>query len=172
MGFALAEMFSAVKLVCNEIRRPRLRIVRTENDSLLTKGDGATEETWFGFMVKNVGKRVAVNVRCQIVRIEYLDRPGDGFEVYSKGALDLYLYSGQDNSLHVRESTIVPGAEVEILLAYCGSEDILLPAVSRSLDYFEDLTAGAVEYRFCVVAFDNSNRFVPEIITIAPKRKR
>jgi hypothetical protein len=173
VGFVLAQSLNIGKIAWDEWRRPKLRIVRTKNDTLLWQNSNGVGEAWFGFKVRNIGRRVATSVRCQIVKIEFLDKGADQFGIYSTAALDLFGYTGQHKEPNVKEATIVPATEIDILLAYYDSaQDELAPKVDRLLDYFDEQTIEAVQYRFTVVAFDSSNRYVREVITIVPGRKR
>jgi hypothetical protein len=164
IGFMLAQLVNIAKLTWERLRRPKLRIRLTPNNQLLSHSTQLTsgetvQEVYYGFDIRNVGKRIATGVRFQLLKIEY--DTSDGYTEVLDTALDLSTYVGADKGPGSKEATIVPGAAVAVGLAsWRGDYDVAWPLAEGVPDYYEETCGGARTLKFKVVAFDDSGSFV------------
>lgn len=175
LGFLLAQLVNLSKIIWDSWNRPKLAIEPVgDNCLLLSHSTEASsgeriKENIFGFEVRNIGRRIATGVRAQLIKIEYRNRDWPKFADISTHAYDLALYLGAGRKSQDTRAVLIPGASVTIELAGWREDyDAVFPAVSGLPDYYEEICAGATEYRFTVVAFDDTARFVRKILTVSP----
>jgi hypothetical protein len=139
--------------------------VDTSSSCRSTAREGV-DENYYGFDVRNRGRRIATGVRFQVLKIECREPKASAFNTASDTALDLFLHTGADARRGAREATIVPGASVTVQLAWWREDrDVIIPAIDHALDCYEEGCAGAREYKFSVVAFDDRGHFVTAVAT-------
>ena len=174
LGFALAQVLNIAKLVYDSIVQPRLRIEkvggawRVLSHSTEAAHGALYKEEIFSFSVRNVGRRVATGVRCQLLKIEYRRKEWPEFADVKESAADLRTYAEGGGGEGDLVTTLIPQACAQFQVA-AWREDypVLFPSIDRTPAYYEEICSGAVEYRFTVVAIDDQARFVTEQLTIA-----
>lgn len=173
LGFLLAQLINVAKLAWDWWKRPRLDIeMPGGNCQILSHGTEVgrgdiRDEKIFGFYVRNTGRQIATGVRIQLIKIEYREKDWPEFADISDQAYSLALYRGAAHKSEDTETVLVPGASALVHLASWREDyDPIFPAVSGLPDYYEEICALAVEYRFTVVAFDDKVRYVRKVLTI------
>lgn len=171
IGFALAQVVNVAKVIINFLYAPKLRIKTTQNCRLLDhhveQGLGQRRhEIEFGFDVLNIGRRVATDVKCQLLKIEYQKR-GENFRTAVDQTFPLFQYSSANNRSEAIMVTLIPKASATFHLAsYQEDRHVIWPEIRQPLDYYEEACEGAISYWFTVVVFDKQNRFVTKVLTI------
>lgn len=173
IGFLLAQLINVARLIWEWWTRPRLVIeLPHENCQILSHGAQVGrgkiyDEKIFGFYVRNEGQRIATGVRFQLVKIEYREKEWPEFADISDQAYELTLYMGAGRKSEDTETVLVPraGALVE-LGGWREDHEAIFPSVVGLPDYYEEICAGATDFRFTVVAFDDKARFVRKVLTI------
>lgn len=174
MGFALAQVLNISKLLHDWVVQPRLRIEKVggtwrilSHSTEVVSGELCKEEI-FGFYVRNIGRRAATGVRCQLLKIEHRGRESPEFMNIDEGAANLRIYAGDSVREGELMTTLIPKASVLFQIATWRADySVAFPSIDRVPPYYEEFCAGAVEYRFTVVAIDDQARYVTEQLTIA-----
>lgn len=177
VGFLLAQFLDVAKLTYNWWRRPKLVIEEVGDGSRLlshsTQAGHAGElldEVYYGFRVKNEGKRIALGVRCQMLKMEVRHTADSEFRTVFDAATELYTYSGAGQRHGSAEATVLPGSSVIFELAYWREDtDVVVPSSENLPDYLLESGSGAVEYRFTVVAFAGPDHG-QKVFTVTPGR--
>jgi hypothetical protein len=170
IGFALAQFVNFAKLGWDWWRRPKLKIEHSETNCLLSHSTVLSsgqwvEEKYYGFDVRNTGKRVATGVQFQIVKIEH--EIEGAWEEIANTALGLSTYHGASARTSEQRMTIVPRTAVTVGLAtWRQDHDTVRPLADGIPDYYEEACAGSKAYRFTVVAFEDNGYYVNEVLTV------
>jgi hypothetical protein len=179
VGFVLAQFVSVGKFLRDIYIKPKLKIETSQSYLLLSHvaqvaGGEMAGEKYFGFTVRNVGKRIATGVRFQILAMRFRTRkqPENDFSVVIDTILELSTYQGADGPRGSKEATLVPGAGVTVALGWWREDhDTVRPMATNVPDYFEETCSGAIEYEFDLVAFNDRGDFEAATIRITPYRK-
>lgn len=176
VGFLLAQLVNFAKLAYNWWRRPRL-VIEQVNDgnrilshsTQVNRGEWA-DEVYYGFRVRNAGKRIALGVRCQLLKMEVRQTEEAPFRTVLDTATELYTYSGAGQRHGSPEATMVPGSSVDFELASWREDTgAVVPSSDKLPDYLVESCGDAVEYRFTVVAFAGPE-YGQKVLTVKPGR--
>jgi hypothetical protein len=172
MGFLLAQLVNLSVMCRKRWLRSKLAILTLDASLIISHiaqidvGEVA-EEKYFGFNVRNVGRSVATGVRFQILTLEFRDNDKKEFNRFPDTAMNLATYSGADSERGNEKITLVPGAAATIALAWWREDsEILRPCAANIFDYYEEACQEATQFKFHVVAFDDSGDFVTAIIPV------
>jgi hypothetical protein len=137
IGFLLGQSVNVAAFCWERYKRPRLVIEEPENGyrilSHSTQVDDSHElvkERMYGFIVRNVGRRIATGVRFQLLKAEYREEGGE-FNTVARHAFGLSIYTNTYDETHGPvEATLIPKAAV---LVHLGSwrEDYDVDIASR-----------------------------------------
>jgi len=173
IGFLLAQFVDVAVLIWGRWRRSKLTIELMASNVIMahTVMFSPTEEgreEVYAFVVRNVGKKIATGVRFQILNIRLRNRGLSEFANLSDVALSLKTYS--DDEKRGRETiTLVPKAAANIALARWRQDlGVVRPCAPSVFEYYDEMCANAVEYRFEVTVFDDSGDFATKHVTILP----
>lgn len=171
IGFLLAQVADLVRRLFAWWARPVLEFRLVENHVLLShtaeSEHGYLQEVLFGFGVHNRGKSVATGVRCQILKISHRRDDESEFEEFPNSALNLCSFSGAGSVTGSDVVTVVPDATVVIGLAYWRQDiDVIRPLAANVFDYYDEITESSHVYRFEVVAFDDTGRYVTQRLSV------
>lgn len=166
VGFLLAQLINAAKLLREWYTRPKLVIESRHENSVLEISE---RHTIYGFSIRNTGRSIATGVRVQVTKIvAQLD--GTNNRVLSENAYDLSPYRQVKGETPSVPLTLVPGAAIEINLASRNDfddgicEDVIYPSVSEIPHLFEEIATGAIGYSYTVVVFDDKARSSQNIL--------
>lgn len=168
IGFLLAEIINAAKILWDWYRRPKL-IIRSRNENFLL--EPSEHHTIYGFHLHNAGRSIATGVQIQLVKMIAQHDENRGY-LLSENAYDLFPYRRDTRETMSVPLTLVPGAAVEIKLASRNDhddgpyEDVIYPSVSEIPELFEETASGATAYAYTVVAFDDKANFVQETLSL------
>lgn len=178
IGFALAEFVSGTKLAWGWLRRPRLAIVEDGQYCILSDAEEVAsgqllDREIYGFDVRNAGRRIATNVRFQLLKVEGRDKGSDEFHLLAEGAYDLSVFRESRRDFGSPTATLVPGAQVTVELAKWREDhfDALMPAIREVPPYFEESCQGVREFRFTVAVFDDEREFKSAVLSVRPFEK-
>ena len=173
VGFLLAQFVDVANLIWKRVKRSKLKIelmasnVIMAHTIMFSPTEEGREEV-YAFVVRNVGKKIATGVRFQILNIQFRDKHLSEFADLSDVALTLKTYS--DEQKQGREViTLVPKAAANIALARWRQDlGVVRPSAPTLFEYYDEMCANAVEYRFEVAVFDDSGDFATEHMTVVP----
>jgi hypothetical protein len=176
VGFLLAQIVNLATLAYNRWRRPILVIEEVgdgnrilSHSTELNRGEWV-DEVYYGFRVRNAGKRIALGVRCQLLKMEVRRTEAAPFRTVLDTATELYTYSGAGQRHGSSEATVIPGSSVDFELAWWREDaGVVSPSSKKLPDYLVESCGDAVEYRFTVVAFTGPE-YGRKILTIEPGR--
>jgi hypothetical protein len=180
IGFALAQLVNLIKLGYQAVTRPKLRIEHVGDTHQVVNHSAQADphgellsEVYYGFYVRNAGRRIASHVRFQILKIETRGKDATGFREVSSTALDLSTYTGSEGTSGSREVTLLPGARALIELAWWREDnEAVFPAIGKRLEYYEEACQHAREYRFTVAAFDDDLNYSSSTLVLQDGRFR
>jgi hypothetical protein len=172
IGFLLAQLLNVANLVWDWWRKPKLEIESIDwclflsHATPLSSGE-LVEEKYFGFHVRNVGKRVATGVQFQIIKIE--NEFEGGWAEMADTALELKTYHGADATTSDPKATIVPGAAIAVGLAtWRQDHDTVRPLAHGIPDYYEETCENSKAYRYTVVAFEENGCYTQAVLSVRP----
>lgn len=166
VGFVLAQLINAAKLLREWYTRPKLVIESRHEHSVLEISE---RHTFYGFSIRNTGRSIATGVRVQVIKI-VAQHDGSKNLVLSENAYDLSPYRRGKGETLSAPMTLVPGAAIEINLASRNDfddgmyEDVIYPSVSEVPHLFEEIATGATGYSYTVVVFDDKARSSQKIL--------
>lgn len=179
LGFTLAQIVNIAKVAHDWFTRPRLVIepinseYRILSHSTQVNNGEWYEEEIYGFYVRNRGRRIATGVRFHLLKVEYKKSSNPELALASDSSFELATYTQSDSLRGATQTILVPGAAALVNLAWWREDfDAALPSVREIPDYYHETCEGHDVFRFTVVAFDDSARFVTKALTVQTRPHR
>lgn len=171
LGFLLAQFVNVAKVGYDCLMAARLRIDTSEPlilSHMAEAGNGERyDERFYGFTVRNAGRRLATGVAFQLLKIETRTRHEQEFRPISNNTFDLALYDGESAQRGGTKVTLIPDSAVLVHLATWREDyGVLIPAVESVPHYYVESCSDAFEYRFTIAAFGDKGELARTVMTI------
>jgi hypothetical protein len=136
----------------------------------VNRGEYLNEIT-YGFLVRNSGRTIARGMRAFVVKIEVCDGEGEAFRQISAHTYALGWHGARSDD---QPTILVPHASVVVALAaWREDHDVIVPNIGGMEEYYEEVCAGAAQFRFTVATIEEGGEHAFSEFTIDnPGRRR
>lgn len=166
IGFSLAQVVNLARSIHEIYVRPQLRLSAPEfcivGDPLYSE-HGNPPVRYYGFKVKNTGRRVATNVQFQIEAIERKPLHHSDYQLIDCASQQLFTFNpSKPKEKGADLITLPPGGAAVILMAtWDRSDTVFRPSGSIPRIELKEC-AGQQDYRLSVIAFEAGGRYTRE----------